>query len=110
MAESDFNIPTGLSRSGRRAALAIVKKVQALFGPDSSGGGCTAFYTPKAWKERGEEYGLTAELIVVYDGGDLHHFFGSYAEPEWQDAMVDVLNELGLWHEPCTGWYCAIYK
>jgi len=110
MAKDDFNIPTGLSRSGRRAALAIVKKAQAIFGSDSSGGGCTAFYTPKAWKERGEEYGHGSELIVVYDGGDLYELFGSFAAPNLCDAMTDTLDGLGLWYEPCTGWYCAIYK
>lgn len=105
----DFNIPTGLSRLGRKAAHAIIKHARSVLS-NASGGGCRAFYTPEEWKERGERYGLSAELIVVHDGGDLDDFFsydsGYYALVE---GMNEALNAVGVYAESCTCWYTAIY-
>lgn len=104
-----LDIPTGLSRKGRSAAAAI-KKVLAQHGMTDTGG-CRAFYTPKEWAERGEQYGTKSLLIVVYDGGDLYNFL-SY-NSEWaggQDAMHKSLAAVGVYAESCTGWYSAIYE
>jgi hypothetical protein len=78
---------------------------------DFSTGGCTPFYSPVEWKAKGEEYGLNSRLIVVYDGGDLRHFFSYQSEAtSLVQRMSEALNEAGYWAEPCTVWYSAIYK
>lgn len=111
MASNDFDIPKGLSKVGRKAAYAIRNKVIAAFGKDASGGGCKAFYTPAEWAERGEEYGTRSELIVVYDGGCLRPFFEHEGmNSSLIDSLVDVLAEIGVYSENCTGWYSAVYK
>lgn len=109
----DFDV-SQLDGEAKEIALVILKKVHddmAEIGYPATGGGCRAFYSPKEWADRGEEYGLTSELIVVYDGGDLVPYFnldeGAFSLFE---AMNEVLNEAGYWFEPCTGWYSAVYK
>lgn len=109
----DFAIPAGLSKEGRKASETILKCLSKYFDSDGvpSGGGCRAFYTPAEWKERGEEYGLKAELIVVHDGGDLAPFFNmDYEAYEAEETMVKYLAVEGLYSEACTCWYTAIYK
>jgi hypothetical protein len=103
----DLECPKGLSRKGRAAyhvIMRILRQHDLLHT-----GGCKAFYSPKQWAARGEEYGTKSELVVVYDGGDVRELF----EPEfgfsWRDEMWDKLKEQGLWYEPCTCWYSAIY-
>lgn len=107
----DFEIPSGLSNLGRKAAEVIIKTVQAHIGEDASGGGCRAFYSPEEWADRGESYGTTSELVVVHDGGDLTPLF-SYLEGNWelQESVREALEEIGCWYESCTCWYTAIYK
>ena len=104
----DLAIPDGLSPLGRRAAeviKAVLKEHETTYT-----GGCKAFYAPTQWRERGEEYGLGSELIVVYDGGDLRPFF-STDEGAWSllDVMNERLGEIGAYAEACTAWYSAIY-
>ena len=95
----------------RKIAQAIIKVAKEIFGDDASGGGCRAFYTPKEWKERGEKYGQDSKLIVVYDGGDLYPLFSYMSECREAQRKVDqALEELGYYHEPCTGWYSAVYE
>ncbi len=77
-------------------------------------GGCRTFYSPKEWKERREEYGLTSKLIVVYDGSDVGiacsmdaaYETGSY---ELLESLNAKLKEHGLFMEECTCWYAAVY-
>jgi hypothetical protein len=111
MAANDFDIPEGLSELGQRAARAIVAYARHIFGPDSSGGGCRAFYTPQEWRDRGEQYGLGSELIVVYDGGDLYQLLNMDAG-NWSiyDEMDTRLRKQGVYAEECTCWYGAIYQ
>lgn len=103
-----LEIPTGLSRKGRAAAQAILKILKG--NGTSESGGCKIFYSPKEWKNRGELYGLKSELIVVYDGGDLYHFL-SYSSEAYkaQELMFKALENVGVYAEPCTCWYSAIY-
>lgn len=102
-----FAEPEGLSPSGRAAYRKIVEvlaKADALYS-----GGCKVFYSPQEWHKRGERYGLQSELIVVYDGGNHRRFFDSDGLGSFTKQMVEALNEVGLYFEPCTGWYCAVY-
>ena len=101
--------PEGLSPHGKKAYAALMKVIKK-FGLDP--GGCTTFYSPAQWKERGEEYGCDSELIVVHDGGEVGYLFscdyeGSYAAYE---ACNKALDAVGLWSEPCMCWYTAIYR
>lgn len=69
------------------------------------------FYTTTEWWERGEEYGLTSEMIVVHDGGPLALLFNPDYETWYlQEEMSKFLAREGLYAEPCTTWYTAIYK
>lgn len=99
-----------LTGKAKEVAEAIVALVREYVGPTASGGGCLAFRTPEEWKERGELYGLSSILVVVYDGGDLGYFF-DYDHENYGavDAMVKHLKPLGVWSEACTGWYSAVY-
>jgi hypothetical protein len=74
-------------------------------------GGCRPFYTPREWKERGEQYGHDADLIVVYDGGDVSYAFnydkGSF---KLHNDMMRALELSGFAVEQCTHWYSAIQE
>jgi hypothetical protein len=102
---SDFETKT-LRGKARKAAEIILNAAGPV-----SGGGCKAFYSQKEWRDRGEEYGRKAVLIVVHDGGDLAPFFSwSYGQEEKQAAMRAALGKEKMWAEACTGWYTAIYE
>lgn len=107
----DWKIPAGLSAKARAAAKAI-RKFAFEKGLDDSGG--PIFYSPKQWRERGESYGESCELIVVYDGADIRtalsfdraYDFGSYAPLE---ELAAELRRLGVYAEECTCWFSGIY-
>jgi hypothetical protein len=107
MASDDFKIPEGLCSKGEAAAKALVK----LAGPEGSGGGCRAFYSPQEWRDRGEQYGRDALLVVVHDGGDLAPMLNfDYCDQRAMNRQVAALAKLGLFAESCTGWYTAVYE
>ena len=95
MTGNDIKIPGGLSAMGRAAAGAIKKE---LIARDGETGGYWAFYSPKQWRERGEQYGRNAELIVCHDGYETH------------EKVLQALAGVGALAEACTCWYTAIYK
>lgn len=104
----DLDIPKGLAPKAKIAALAILQFLQELKMTET--GGCRAFYSPKEWEARGEEYGQKAALIVVHDGGDLARFFNyDYRAYDMIDEMSKRLDQAGAWAEQCTSWYTAIY-
>ena len=107
--------PESLSTLGQKAHKAITNVLAKYASPDRGSlddpGGCKTFYSPEEWQARGEAYGLTSELVVVYDGGGPRHFF------EWEGRNESLLEEMrlaleadGLYHECCTCWYGAIYE
>lgn len=100
-------MPEDLSAKGR-AAWQIIHDYITKHGLDYTGG-CRTFYSPKEWAERGEEYGWSSELIVVYDGGDVRECFDSHIKYDHEEAITAALSEVGLYPERCTGWYSAIY-
>jgi hypothetical protein len=74
-------------------------------------GGCTPFYSPTEWKERGEKYGRESLLIACHDGGDLEGFFSPYENiEEFSEMLRAALEAEGMYFENCTGWYTAIYE
>lgn len=106
--EDDNAKPEGLSEAGEKAYQTIMNVLTKNHALDT--GGCKTFYSPAEWKARGEEYGLDAELIVVYDGGDVRPFFSYEYGDTAAEVMDAALASVGLWSEPCTYWYSAIYK
>lgn len=108
MATYQLNVPTDLDE---RSALVYRTIERVLRERDLvwTGGGHT-FYSPQAWAERGESYGLRSALIVCYDGGYVREAFAPYGpDCSAYDAMHDALAEIGFYMEACTGWYSAIY-
>ena len=90
--------------------LRIAKAILDVLPKGASGGGCTAFYTPKAWAERGETYGLNSKLILCHDGGDLARFCNyDYMDYAAIDRLSARLAEIGCYVECCTSWYSAVY-
>lgn len=102
---SDWDIPEGLSPLGQKAAEAIRKFMED--NEEDSNGGCTAFYSPQEWKERGERYGTESELLIVYDGGPMSRLCNTYCTDT--EAFDKALSDAGVWRENCTHWYGAIY-
>lgn len=98
---------TPLGAIARNAVVALLRKDDALFA-----GGCTAFYSPKQWKERGEEYGTDdhAVLICVHDGGELGSYF-NYDHEQYKriERMNAALAKVGCYAEPATCWYTVVY-
>jgi len=115
MAETTSAMPADLDPLGKLAWRTIIEQMASHMAPEPVSkfwtGGCTSFYSPKRWRERGEQYGGTSLLIVVYDGGNLRSFF----EPEDKfslhvaEALRRALTAVGLYSEACTHWYSAIY-
>ena len=106
---ADLAKPENLSKDGKKA-YSVIRAFLKKFDKEYTGG-CKAFYSPQEWKERGEDYGLDAELIVVHDGGDLSHIFNlNYGCYELNENMIETLRENSVWMESCTCWYAAIYK
>jgi len=108
-APRELQIPDGLSTWGLFAAAAIYNfllEEEALHA-----GGCKMFYSPQEWRDRKEDHGVNAELIVCHDGGAHAPYFsldcGRYSA---HDRMDSFLRGLGLMMEQCTTWYSAIYK
>ena len=100
-----------------RAAKKAIKIIQSfMMRHDFQTGGCKTFYSPSSWKERDEKYGRDSELLVVYDGGDLYYVMNPhYADfpslfYKYEAELMRELEEEGLSLEPCTHWYCAIYR
>ena len=92
-------------------SLKIANAILNILPVDASGGGCRAFYSPKEWKERKEDYGLNSVLIVVHDGGDL----AKYCNPDYEsysdcENLNKALEKIGYYLEGCTCWYSAVYK
>jgi uncharacterized protein (TIGR02996 family) len=106
--DRDLAIPPELSTRGKEAAGLILDFLLAegLTGTC----GCQAFYSPQQWKERGEEYGHDALLILVYDGGDITTCMDpAKGQHELVDRFDENLERNGFIIEPCTHWYSAIY-
>jgi hypothetical protein len=115
MTDSLF-IPSGLCPKGRAAAHAIVALLSAR--------GVTPkeriFFTPKEWRQQGQEYGLTSVLIVVYeDEQGVAPFFsldacvpegwGRPADYERVESQMAFLRPLGVYSEQCTRWYSSVH-
>jgi hypothetical protein len=107
---NNLDIPDSLSDFGKQIATAIIATATEVLGkpPHAS---CRVFYSPEEWKAKGEDYGLTSQLVVVYDGCDLLSFFDFEDGKEALMArMEQALRALGVYSEPCTCWYSAIYR
>jgi len=74
-------------------------------------GGCKTFYSPKEWRERGEDHGRQSLLVLVYDGGDVYSIFNpDDYNWDYESKLADKLIKYGLYIEQCTNWYSAVYR
>lgn len=104
---ADLECPIGLSKKGKKAWKIIS---DYLIQHDLTyTGGCKAFYSPKEWKARCEEYGTNSHLIIVYDGGRVRECFDPEGGWERSEELNQLLHEQGIYFELCTHWYAAIY-
>ena len=98
---------------GKSKALAdsITGWMTARYGQEPYGGGCKAFYSPKEWKKRGEDYGTESLLILCHDGGDLAPLCNwDYECYKSMEDFNDFLQQKhGVYLEQCTSWYSAVY-
>ncbi len=125
----ELSRPEGLSEKGNVAYDVIIAALQKA-GLSDDTGGCKTFYSPDEWKARGEQYGTSAHLVIVYDGalqsvfnsmvaGDLAYdlaclrqdlgFDAREVQPTLNDKISTELAACGLFIEECTGWYAAVY-
>ena len=104
----DLEIPTGLSQKGRQAARVIVAFLKEKELTET--GGCRVFYTPREWKARGEKYGTTSELVVVYDGAEAAYALAmDYEMYKAIDELQARLDAIGVFFEEATCWYGSIH-
>lgn len=107
----DLEMPNGISARGRLAHRVICEVMHECEGDDIYTGGCKTFYSPEEWIARGEEYGRESELVIVHDGGEVAKYFNlDYECYDLEQRMQKELAAHGLYAEPCTSWYTAIYK
>lgn len=68
------------------------------------------FCSPTVWKARGEEYGTTSDLVLVYDGSYLYDILNTYGGGIFYESIWNICQKHDYFFEPCTSWYCAFYK
>ena len=90
--------------------LTVAKLVNEFIAANDIGSdGGNAMYSTEKWKERGEDYGNMAVLVITHDGGCHADMFTNPYAPEYE-KLVEYLGEYGYYPEQCTGWYSAIYR
>lgn len=106
--EADFAKPDNLDTDGERAYAVIVNFL--VENNLTYTGGCTTFYSPMEWRERGEDYGCNSKLIVVYEGSDVRRAFSLDGyDYDMNDKLNKALEANDLFSEECTMWYSAVY-
>ena len=112
--KAGFKTPKGISQKGRKAAKIIrefLEKNLLDYAPPES----NLFMSPKDWKDRGEEYGDGAELILIHEGFDAGEALSldkacySPAGYRLYEELNKKLREEGLWMEEMYCWSCAVY-
>ena len=105
---NDLSMPSNLDKKGIEAyktIMSLVKKHSLEYT-----GGCKCFYSPTEWQARGEEYGINSKLIIVYDGAIIRELFYPNYGSDLMQECVNELSKIGLFFEPCTSWYSAVYE
>ncbi len=108
--------PEGLDPAGEKAyeiIMAFLKKRKMTSAQQK------VFYSPKEWKERGEQYGTESKLVIVIEGAAARRCLSmdacyEVARPstncyEPYEALQERLGAVGLYNQDCTSWYSAIY-
>ena len=73
-----------------------------------SGGG---FFSAAQWELNGNSYGTNSLGVICHDGGDMAPYINlDYECYALEEKFQKYLAEHGLYHEPCTHYYTAIYK
>jgi hypothetical protein len=68
------------------------------------------FWTPKAWKDKGEEYGLDGLAVMTFEGAVYPLL--NYGEDGWKfhTMLNERLKAKGLWFEMGYAWSLAVYE
>lgn len=103
----DHEMPAGLSPRGEHAWKVIVDWLRAH--DLTYTGGCKMFYSPAEWRDRGEQYCREADLIVVYDGGDMAQVMDAADGGRAYESLHDALAQIGVYTEAGTNWYSGVY-
>jgi hypothetical protein len=106
----DFDIPSDLSPKAKKIAKAIVTLAKRMFGSDTSGGGCRAFYSPEDWvRKEGRQIDDEVVLVVVHDGGDMGPLFNYDYLGSTHKRAKAALKKLNTHAENQGSWYTFIY-
>ena len=104
--------PDDIDTTALALSEAVVHAARKVLGREPDGCGCVTFYTPKQWAERGEEYGLKSDLIIVHDGGDfaplLNLDYECYKLVDQFDKELRAALGDQILLEPCTCWYTSL--
>jgi hypothetical protein len=111
--KDNWAVPAGLSRKARKLALALAKLAKER----NWNAGQKVFWSPKEWRNKGEHYGLNAELVILHEGGDHAPFFSLDYCSWYKDGRYDqydeqckFLREYGFWLEGLYTWSSAVYE
>lgn len=106
----DFACPDGLSPEGVKAWGTVVRLLQEK-GNLHSGGHTHVFYSPAAWRAKGEVYGLDSELVILHDVGSHAAYFNyNYGNHSAIKCMRQALTEQGLYTKVFFDSNAAVYK
>ena len=74
-------------------------------------GAGTRVYTKKEWKEKGEQYGVTADLTLVIEGSPLYNCL-NYGEPSWDasEQLRELASNNGYYYEQGYAWSVHFYE
>lgn len=66
------------------------------------------FYTPKEWVERGEEYCLSADLIMTFEG-PFYSVLNNCDPVSLVNEFHELAEQHGYYHEQGMAWYLGFY-
>lgn len=104
----NFEIPDGLSGSGRRAA----EIIRDFCREHDLSSGQRVFRDPTDWTD----YGANSLLVVLHEGSDANRALsmdGAYEQNggdySLYEALAERLRGAGMFIEQCTRWHSAVY-
>ena len=100
-----------LTGKAKRVAEVIVEFLRKDLGKEPYSGGSRVFYSPKEWKDRGEQYSTNSVLVILHEGNDLARYC-SYDVGDYKaiERMNQILEPLGFYIEQGTSWQSAVYE
>lgn len=108
--EEALRVPRGVTKAGKLAA-SIVLKIARKYGPKPIDmGGCSLFVTPKSWYKDQDMDGPPPDLVVLFEGGDLHEVFSYHYDSAAREELRLELGKVNLWFEDFANYAFCIYR